>query len=722
MKHFTKLFTLLMMAAMSMGVWASESAPTHPGEVVTIPTALGSYMDFNYATFVSGGVSDGTDGKECGNTRSNTTITFNLTNLVEQPYYLEMKTGASGLTAVLSVTITNTEGEVYTTKPSNNLDVANTGAWTPTTQHYRDLGVLPAGPLTLTIKVESTTGSYAGNYGYLALHGANSNAIPGETALDIEHGTHGGNGTPRWHEGTKIAYIYNGGYSIYNVYANPSAYSNPEKIYLNMKMDVVSFNHVGQFQISIYDVNDLTTPECQQTFDITKKANDQVFAFTNPITPGFKQIRFDYILDGDTYMCDYNNLRFAERDDEAGDDPRCVVFGLTRTVASETSTAPDASSKYLTSNATILDPSVGITITKQYGDQQGSGWIAENDAHYLDWRDGETWKSCYIPYTSDPNNANKYNLKYRTQFNNAGITSFNENVYFGYRMEVPAGYQISLVRLISDVLRENNQGLNGLQYQVKIYNNGTCVKTLEHVISSTRDMRRNTNLSREDALQNMTGTIEVKMHYWNDDSYARHMDVKDLQIKALVTYSREHPHMNLNTLCFPYQIDTYTGATFYTILSTEVEAGELTKLVLEEHVGALEAGVPYFYDPSGTELVCYYSGDAASESTAADGAFVGKFADGSSVPEGSYVTVNNQLYKCGAGVTMGSYRAYVTPEAYSRPALAGRKQLRIGGNNAPTGVESIQTSATSSQKILRDGQVIIIRGDKMYNVMGQEVR
>lgn len=197
-------------------------------------------------------------------------------------------------------------------------------------------------------------------------------------------------------------------------------------------------------------------------------------------------------------------------------------------------------------------------------------------------------------------------------------------------------------------------------------------------------------------------------------------NVRNIKVTPKV-YVRTHPHMNLNTLCFPYQIDNYEGATFYTILETEVNgSNELTKLVLEEHVGALEAGVPYFYDPEESELVCYYSGDYADVQDGVGG-LTGTYDDNAAVPEGSYVTVNNQLYKCGAGVTMGSYRAYVTPESYSRPALAGRRRLTIGGNNAPTGLESIQPSEISSQKILRNGQIVIVNGDKMYNVMGQEL-
>ena len=192
-----------------------------------------------------------------------------------------------------------------------------------------------------------------------------------------------------------------------------------------------------------------------------------------------------------------------------------------------------------------------------------------------------------------------------------------------------------------------------------------------------------------------------------------------------IKYTREHPHMNLNTLCFPYQIDYCTGATFYTILETEVEAGELTKLVLEEHVGALEAGVPYFYDPTegAEELVCYYSGEEqATPLTAANGAFVGKYInDGVAIPVGSYVTVNNQLYKCGEGVKLADYRAYVTPTTYTRAAVPGRRKLTIGGKNSPTNVENVQSDKVQSTKVLRNGQLYIMYEGTMYNVQGQVV-
>ena len=64
--------------------------------------------------------------------------------------------------------------------------------------------------------------------------------------------------------------------------------------------------------------------------------------------------------------------------------------------------------------------------------------------------------------------------------------------------------------------------------------------------------------------------------------------------------------------------------------------------------------------------------------------------------------------------------------------LKAHRAYVVVGNNAPkrmrfvfdteTGVESVQSSEVSVQKILRDGQLIIIRGDREYNTQGQIIK
>ena len=64
--------------------------------------------------------------------------------------------------------------------------------------------------------------------------------------------------------------------------------------------------------------------------------------------------------------------------------------------------------------------------------------------------------------------------------------------------------------------------------------------------------------------------------------------------------------------------------------------------------------------------------------------------------------------------------------------LKAHRAYVVVGNNAPkrmrfvfdteTGVESVQSSEVSVQKIIRDGQLIIIRGDREFNVQGQIIK
>ena len=225
------------------------------------------------------------------------------------------------------------------------------------------------------------------------------------------------------------------------------------------------------------------------------------------------------------------------------------------------------------------------------------------------------------------------------------------------------------------------------------------------------------------------GFKKIRFDFVKDGESGYLFNIKDVSFSA-APYTRTHPHMNLNTLCFPYQIDTYEGATFYTMLYKVEEASVVTDVYLQEHVGALEAGVPYFYVPEGEELVCYYSG-AREDTPAKVNGVQGFYENLTTIPEGSYVAYNDLLTIVGDNVRMGEYRAYVDMSAVAEkdepgaPALVpGRRLLNIGGHKTPTGVENTSAAAIygGSQKILRNGQLYIMYNGQMYNVQGQLVK
>ena len=214
------------------------------------------------------------------------------------------------------------------------------------------------------------------------------------------------------------------------------------------------------------------------------------------------------------------------------------------------------------------------------------------------------------------------------------------------------------------------------------------------------------------------------------DFYCHSIRVTYLPKPMVQQYVRTHTHMNLNTLCYPYQIDSYTGATFYTMLyKAGGTATEPAEIYLQEHVGALEAGKPYFYVPEGTELVCNYSGEYTAAGNDGNGTY-GVYADMTDVTPGMYVTYNNLFTKAGSNVKLREYRAYVNMSEVSSeqqgPAyVPGRRVLRVSNANAPSSATDIENTSAKfggSEKILENGVLYIIKNGAKYNAQGQMVK
>ena len=148
-----KIFLVALCALMSVCAWST----------VTIPTPAGTTIDWNEAVRSNCNIEN--EGVGIGSTRNGSTAVFTLQNETAQDYLLTFLSGCKSLTAVVSFTLT--DGADY--RDSVSFDCSNTGSWTPSEVHNTIFTNVPAGTLTLTFKVESTTGSYAGNYGGLSL-------------------------------------------------------------------------------------------------------------------------------------------------------------------------------------------------------------------------------------------------------------------------------------------------------------------------------------------------------------------------------------------------------------------------------------------------------------------------------------------------------------------------------------------------------------------------
>lgn len=310
MKNIKSILLLAMLLAGSVNLFAATA--------VAIPQEMGSYINWSYADLAN--CNSEKNGANVGSTHANTVVTFTLTNSTEQRYLLEFKTGADKLTAVLTITVKNGETVLSTA----DREVVNTGSWTPTTNQLVDLGTLPTGTLTLEIKTKSTTGSYAGNWGNLALHGAEQyDKIPSESAIDLTKGTYTG---CRVENAGNVGYIKNGTSAIYNLYCTDDAF-------LNMVADIPSYSSAGQIKVTIFDAADPAVPEVRETFaGPSGSGNNQAFEIATPVKKGFKSVHLDFISEGTGYLFNYINLRFTKRADY---DPLAVLALSSVTIDNE---------------------------------------------------------------------------------------------------------------------------------------------------------------------------------------------------------------------------------------------------------------------------------------------------------------------------------------------------------------------------------------------------
>lgn len=303
---------------------------------------------------------------------------------------------------------------------------------------------------------------------------------------------------------------------------------------------------------------------------------------------------------------------------------------------------------------------------------------------------------------------------------NRGVRMQSQYGITSLKVEVPADSYISEVVFVWNKKGNLNGGTN----------------FLDLLITNSSDVQVSTLQESEQKNETTWSCGEVReseltfAQQTPGDFYCHSIRVTYLPKPTVQQYVRTHTHMNLNTLCYPYQIDSYTGASFYTMLyKAGGTAAEPAEIYLQEHVGALEAGKPYFYVPEGTELVCNYSGEYTAAGNDGNGTY-GVYADMTDVTPGMYVTYNNLFTKAGSNVKLREYRAYVNMSEVSvdqqGPSyVPGRRVLRVSNANAPssaTGMDNVSSKSDGSEKILENGVLYIIKNGAKYNAQGQMVK
>ena len=199
-------------------------------------------------------------------------------------------------------------------------------------------------------------------------------------------------------------------------------------------------------------------------------------------------------------------------------------------------------------------------------------------------------------------------------------------------------------------------------------------------------------------------------------------------IERNVAYSRSVSN-SIGTLCIPFDIpaDGIEGAVFYQ-LSGKDENG---KLVFDE-VTSLQAGHPYIFQATASEVKLYGSANAVSPVTVNQ--MIGSYStftlpiDETNKHKVVYIA-DGKFWFCdnlvGTGLQVIENRCYILDYSAigSAPnhAPARRVVLSTNATNVATDIDAVE-AAEAPRKMLIDNILYIQRGDKLYNVEGQLVR
>ena len=232
------------------------------------------------------------------------------------------------------------------------------------------------------------------------------------------------------------------------------------------------------------------------------------------------------------------------------------------------------------------------------------------------------------------------------------------------------------------------------------------------------------------------GQVEIKGLEGTSNTYVR---ISKIEFKTTYEYNRTVNPANIGTLCWTNNA-VLGGATLYELAGKN----EYNKLVFEEvDENRLEAGKQYVFVPeNGNTVIKVYNTDseeARSEPLNVGNGMMGTFVDMSSADGttlyGNYVISNNKyIYVDSNNVTVRAYRAYITsldditpanPEPGQSQNGSPRRRMMIGGENAPavaTGIDQVPSDQVQSTKVLINGELFILRGEKMYDAKGQLVK
>lgn len=201
---------------------------------------------------------------------------------------------------------------------------------------------------------------------------------------------------------------------------------------------------------------------------------------------------------------------------------------------------------------------------------------------------------------------------------------------------------------------------------------------------------------------------------------------KDVE-NTTVSLNRNFTADQSSTIWLPFDLTAEQAAAAGKFYALAALSGD--ELGFDEVVAPV-AYTPYLFVPSATgalfnNLTTTVKASPAEVKTEADGVqFIGAMEPIANLAKSGYTlygynATNGEFAQVGTGVSINTFRAYIAVPA-GGASLAPR--LKVSINKTPTAVENVQTDKAQSTKILRNGQLVIIRDGVEYNAQGQVVR
>lgn len=186
----------------------------------------------------------------------------------------------------------------------------------------------------------------------------------------------------------------------------------------------------------------------------------------------------------------------------------------------------------------------------------------------------------------------------------------------------------------------------------------------------------------------------------------------------------------LGTICVPNNVavEDIQGATFYELAGKNAEG----KIAFDQiTTGQLDAGKPYVFQANGDKLVLYYGNEHEDNPVDLHNGMYGTFTDLVLTElDDVYYFAQKALWSCTdlTNLSIPANRAYVKlSEIPSAMAPApGRIRMTLNVNGAPqvtTGMEEITNDQSQmANKVIIDGRLFILRGEKLYDATGRLVK